>query len=240
VPDPIFADPRLAAIYDELEAPRLDLDHYEAIVAELAAATVIDIGCGTGELACRLARNGCTVTAVDPAEASLAVARRKPGAEGVRWVLGDAGAVPPVAADLAVMTGNVAQVFIDDHQWSAALAAVRAALRSRGHFVFETRDPEHRAWEQWNRDETFAVIATGSGPVEYWTDVTQVRLPFVSFRQSYRFAARGELLVSDSTLRFRSADEVAADLVANGFRVVEVRDAPDRPSRELVFVAETA
>jgi len=56
VPDAIFADRRLAAIYDQLDADRRDLDAYVAIVHEFEAQTVLDVGCGTGNLACMLAR----------------------------------------------------------------------------------------------------------------------------------------------------------------------------------------
>ena len=55
MPDLIFADPRLAAIYDEIDTDRSDLDHYEAIVDEFGARSALDLGCGTGVLACRLA-----------------------------------------------------------------------------------------------------------------------------------------------------------------------------------------
>ena len=82
VPDAICANPRLAEIYDDLEADRCDLDHYVAIAEEFGVRSVLDIGCGTGTLAVRLALGGLDVTAVDPAEASLIVARRKPGAKG--------------------------------------------------------------------------------------------------------------------------------------------------------------
>ncbi len=51
--------------------------------------SVLDVGCGTGTLACLLAARGLEVVAVDPA-ASLAVARRKPGA-GHRGRLDRAG-----------------------------------------------------------------------------------------------------------------------------------------------------
>jgi hypothetical protein len=47
----------------------------------------------------------------------------------------------------------------------------------------------------------------------------------------------GAVLTSDSTLRFRSRVEVEESLVDAGFVVDEVRDAPDRPGREFVFVA---
>src|SRR4051794_10071187 len=94
VPDQIFADPRLAAIYDDIDGDRGDLDHYEAIVDELGARSVLDIGCGTGVLACRLGQRGITVIAVDPALASLAVARTKRGADRITWLLGEATMLP--------------------------------------------------------------------------------------------------------------------------------------------------
>jgi len=45
------------------------------------------------------------------------------------------------------------------------------------------------------------------------------------------------VLNSDSTLRFRSRAELADSLAAAGLAVEEVRDAPDRPGREFVFIA---
>lgn len=61
--------------------------------------------------------------------------------------------------------------------------------------------------------------------------------PLVTFRWTYVFAADGQVLTSDSTLRFRERDEVAADLTGQGYEVREVRGAPDREGREFVFVA---
>jgi hypothetical protein len=50
----------------------------------------------------------------------------------------------------------------------------------------------------------------------------------------------GTVLVSDSALRFRRRDEVAASLQTAGFAVDEVGDASDRPGCELVFIAVRA
>jgi len=77
----------------------------------------------------------------------------------------------------------------------------------------------------------------GVGIVEHWVELTDVTLPLVSFRGTYVFAADGCTLTSDSTLRFRELDEVEASLVDHGYVVTDVRDAPDRPGRELVFLA---
>jgi hypothetical protein len=61
--------------------------------------------------------------------------------------------------------------------------------------------------------------------------------PLVTFRWTYVFAADGQVLTSDSALRFRGQQEVGAELTAQGYVVEDVRDAPDRPGREFVFVA---
>ncbi|MEU0959447.1 class I SAM-dependent methyltransferase [Micromonospora aurantiaca] len=241
MPDAIFAHPRLAPVYDAFDGDRDDLDAYLAIADELDARVVLDLGCGTGNLALLLAPHGRTVVGVDPARASLAVARSKDREGRVRWVHGDATTLPPLRADLAVMTGNVAQVFCADDDWARTLRGVHAALRPGGHLVFETRRPERRAWEEWAADTAPVTRdVPGVGPVERRLEVTAVDLPFVTFRFTYRFPADGAVVTSDSTLRFRDRDEVEASLAAAGYRVLDVRDAPDRPGREFVFVARRA
>jgi SAM-dependent methyltransferase len=241
VADPGFEVPRLAALYDPLDPDRSDLLAYLGMAGEFGARSVLDIGCGTGTLACVLALLGLEVTGLDPAAASLDIARAKPGGERVRWVHGDVTALPPLAVDLAVMTGNVAQVFLTDGEWQQVLAAAHAALRPGGRLVFETRDPARRAWQDWDRAHTYQrEEVPGAGMVTTWLEVTQVRGDLVTFRSVVQFAADGAELISDSTLRFRSREETGESLRAAGFTVDEVRGAPDRPGREFVFVASRA
>jgi len=236
VPDAIFEHPRLAAIYDALGPDRGDLDGYLDFAAELGAHRVLDVGCGTGTFALLLGDRGVEVTGVDPAKGSLDIARAKPGAARVRWIHGDAAALPPLQVDLATMTANVAQAIVDPADWAATLRGVYQSLRPGGYLVFETRDPAFRAWRWWNRDVSYAVTEiSGVGAVEHWVEVTDVVGPLVSFRQTWVFGSDGAVLTSDSTLRFRQREEVEADLITIGFSVEEIRDAPDRPGREFVF-----
>jgi SAM-dependent methyltransferase len=239
VVDSLFEHPRLVAIYDALDPDRSDLDVYVAIAEELGARRVLDVGCGTGTFALLLADRGIEVTGVDPAGGSLGVARAKPGADRVCWIHGDASDLPPMRVDLATMTANVAQAIFDPADWDATLLGVYEALRPGGHLVFETRDPARQAWLTWNRDSSYGVTEIpGVGGVESWHDVTDVSGPLVTYRSTVVFASDGQVVTADETLRFRERDEVQQDLVAHGYVVTDVRDAPDRPGGEFVFFAQ--
>ncbi|MEZ5096567.1 MAG: class I SAM-dependent methyltransferase [Nocardioides sp.] len=235
--DALFADPRLAVLYDTFEGDRLDLLAYLRLARELGARTVLDVGCGTGSFALIASATGLAVTGVDPAEASIEVARAKPGAESVTWHCGTAATSPRARVDLAVMTGNVAQVFLSDEAWLATLRAVRDRLAADGHLVYETRRVEDRAWQRWSCTpyEASATVE-GVGLVHVVRRVIEVDLPLVSFRFGYTFPD-GEQVTSDSTLRFRGDDENRDLLTAAGYSVTDVREAPDRPGRERVYLA---
>lgn len=239
MPDALYAEPALAAIYDLLDIPeREDLAPYLAMADEFDAHTVIDLGCGTGVLACRFAARGKQVIGIDPAAASLEVAKSKAFAERVRWIHGAATQLQGLHTDLMTMTGNVAQVFVADEQWTATLRACHDALRPGGRLVFETRDPAKEAWKGWNRAQTYkAIDAPGIGVVDTWVDLLSVRLPLITFRHIFVFQQSSKVLTSDSTLRFRTQSEIADTLARARLTVESVRDAPDRPGRELVFVA---
>ncbi len=181
---------RLAAIYDALDSDRRDLDPYVEMIEELGVHRLLDVGCGTGTLTVLLAQRGHDVIGIDPAAASLEVARAKRGADRVRWFEGDTTAVPVADRDAATMTANVAQFITDPAQWRATLLGIRRALRPSGYLIFETRNPAARGWERWTREQTLERVALGdAGLVERWCDVKEVNGPLVRFGWTFVFAS---------------------------------------------------
>jgi hypothetical protein len=67
--------------------------------------------------------------------------------------------------------------------------------------------------------------------------VTAVDGPLVTFRSMTAFRRDDLLIESMSTLRFRDRLEIEDSLVREGYELTEIRDAPDRPGRELVFLS---
>lgn len=233
MPDAEFDDPRLAPLYDILDPDRSDLDTYLAVAEEVGARSVLDVGCGTGTFGILLAQRGIEVTGVDPAGASLGVARGKEYADRVTWVHGDATALGSLQVDLATMTANVAQVFLTDEAWAETLAAIHAALRPGGHLAFESRVPENRGWERWTPEATRATTdVPGLGPLTEWMEITAVREDplLVSFTAHNEFPD-GQDVISTSTLRFRSREELETSLADAGFEDVVVGDLPYAPGR---------
>jgi len=229
-----FHDLRLAEVFDAIgESDRGDLDPYFAIVDELQTHTIIDLGSGTGVFACRLAELGKRVIGVEPGSASMTLARRRPGADRVEWILGDAASMPECGADLITMTGNIPEHLTDD-QWGAALAAARRALRPGGHLVFGNRNVEVQSWltspryaprsSPGSENRGSRVESTPAGPVHHWLEVTDLNADSFTFRWTFLIEGDHTELTWETTFRIRTAEQIARDLEAASFTLSDVRD----------------
>lgn len=238
-----YDDPLIAAVYDLENTGRADTDFYVGLAQNLGSSRVIDLGCGTGVLACELASRGHQVIGIDPAGAMLERARQRPGADRVEWIIGDASALAAQDADLVLMTGHVAQEIHDDDAWHMTLTSARRALRPGGHLAFESRNPLLREWEQWTPERTLQRLEDLTlGAVETWNMLMAVDADLVRFESHNRLASSGEDVVARGALRFRSRPKIEAGLVDAGFAVKQVygdwRAGSVTPaSPELIFVA---
>jgi SAM-dependent methyltransferase len=237
-----FNDARLVDVYDTESSWARDDDYFLALVDETPGARVLDVGCGTGRLALRLAEAGHAVTGIDPSLAALAAARTKAGAERVTWLHGTAESAPERAFDVAVMTGHVSQFLLTDKEWVSALHAVWRAMVHGGRLAFHAYDPHAHIWERWNPEDSRRQVVIRDGTtVLIWTEVTRLTDDTVSFSHHYRFPD-GEKLRSDSSLRFWSEQRVRQSVIDAGFAIERVhggwRGEPvGAGDGELIFVA---
>jgi len=186
--DALYEDAALARFYD------LDNDWTadRAYCLDLArgCGSVLDLGCGTGELAIRIAADhGADVVGVDPAGAMLEIARAKPGARTVSWVCADARRLGLGRRfDLIVMTGHAFQVFLTDADRAACLAAIARHLAPNGRFILDSRNPEAREGEEWGPDASRRWIDDPVlGRVESWNDAGfDAATGVVTYETSYR------------------------------------------------------
>lgn len=210
-----YADTRLTALYDALNPPGDDTAFFLSLPAR-PAETVLDVGCGTGLLACALAGRGHQVTGADPAAAMLAVARGRPGGDQVRWIEADAaGLSVPTRFDLIIMTGHVFQLLLGDGDVRAALGNLRRHLAPGGRIAFETRNPQAREWQYWSPQETRRRVDTAAGPADVHYDISEVTGDLVTYETCVRFPG-GEQVIMPDTLRFMDQAELAGFLTEAG------------------------
>lgn len=233
-------DPRIVDLYDGDNPDGPDHDFYRALADELDAASILDIGCGTGILTVTFMRQGRSVTGVDPSPAMLAKARARAGGAAVQWVEGDSSAIPDREFNYVVMTGNVAQ-HIPDGDWERTLCDIARVMLPGGVLAFESRNPEVRAWEAWAA-EPETTRETMHGRLREWTEVSQPKDGRVVLTFHNEFAESRDHLVQQEVLAFRTRHEIERALAAAGFSVRAVhggwgRERFEHDSRVMIFEA---
>jgi len=118
-----------------------------ALARELGGP-LLDLACGTGTMAIRLAEQGFQVTGVDLIEEMIAWAREKALAQGVaiEWVVADARTFHLLKQfPFIYMLGNAFQHFLTRADQEALLARVWEHVHPQGCFLFGTRHPSPRS-----------------------------------------------------------------------------------------------
>jgi len=116
-----------------------------AIELSALAATdrAVDLGCGPGAPTRALAKRVAHVTAIDPAQVMLAVARLIPASSNIDWTLGTAASIP-----LDTETIDIVWALASVHHWANienSIAEVFRVLRPGGRFVAIERQTQDGA-----------------------------------------------------------------------------------------------
>lgn len=240
IDDRLYIDPELVQFYDlENEG---GADHDYCIAFAEGARSVLDLGCGTGQVAMALAA-GRRVTGVDPAGAMLDVARGRPAGESVEWVEADARHVRlGKKFDLVLLTGHAFQVFLTAEDQRAVLETIAAHLAPEGRFIFDSRNPAAREWLEWVPEESQrSVQHPRLGMVQAWNDAAWDEAAGVVTYDTFYAAADGRRFHAQSKIAFPGKDELTEMLPEAGLAVDrwlgDWHGAPWTPaSREIIPV----
>ena len=216
-----YHDPELAQFYDLENRSGADFDYCLQLAKD--AQSVLDLGCGTGELAARLADRR-EVVGVDPATAMLDIARCRPGGQGVTWVEADARDVRLGRRfDLVLLTGHAYQVFLTDDDQQAVLSTIAQHLAPEGRFIFDTRNPAVQTWRNWTEKNSVRRFEhPGLGAVETWSDaVRDAATEIVTYGTYYRIVSSERHLSAASKIRFTPQERLAVLLDDAGLVVDE-------------------
>jgi SAM-dependent methyltransferase len=244
--DEVFEDSLFASLYDHFNGWDTCDDFYLGLARTLkSGAPVLDLGCGTGLLACRIAEEGLSVTGVDPAEGMLSVARARAGAGRVCWVKGAGQTMRlPQRFDLIYMTGHAFQALLTDEDAIAVLRTAHDHLADDGRLAFETRNPARQAWLSWTPDKRRSADTADHGEVEeFFHTKADPATGMVDIAAHYRFADTGRTIIGRSRIRFIDLDHLKRLLAAANLAPVICYGDWDRSpltetSREFIVVAK--
>jgi SAM-dependent methyltransferase len=203
-PVDIYSDDALVRLYDHFNPWAQDNEFYLSL-ARQTGGPVLDLGCGTGLAAVRMAEAGFRVVGADPAAGMLGLARTRPGTEQVAWIhaAGQDLAIPE-RFGLIYMTGHAFQALLSDEDAVALLRNAGRHLAPGGRFAFETRNLLARAWEDWNPEQwREQVEIPGYGRVEESGDVDHDSATgIVTIRHLYRYLDHGLDRHGQTRIRF--------------------------------------
>jgi ubiquinone/menaquinone biosynthesis C-methylase UbiE len=243
----VFEDEFFASLYDCLN-PWSVSDEFYLEQAVASGGPVLDLGCGTGMLACGLAARNLDVTGVDPSEAMLRVARSRIDGEKVRWVRSDGRSLRLARRfNFICMTGHAFQQLLTDDDAVTLLRTAAHHLDAEGRFVFETRNPAAHAWLSWIPESSKrSVQSTRHGQVslfyDAWADPTS---HIVTIAEHYHLLDQGVQRVGHNRIRFVEQDHLSRLLGEAGLTATDWYGGWDRErfsskSKEIIVVAQGA
>ena len=160
---------RVAAGYDDPEAPYSDPDLIEATVAFLAAQAgrgrALELGIGTGRIALPLAARGVPVHGIDLSRAMVARMRAKPGGAKISVTFGDfASTRVDGSFSLVYLVFNTIMNLAAQQEQVSCFRTAAAHLEPGGCFVLEVMIPDLRRLPP---GQTMVPFSTGPGRWAY-------------------------------------------------------------------------
>lgn len=211
---------------------------------------LLDLACGTGRIALRLAAQGYQVTGVDIVPEMIAWASQKAAtrAVSIEWVVADARTFQiHKQFPFMYMLGNAFQHFLTRADQEALLARVREHLTPEGGFLFCTRNPSPRNLfearfpepQQYTLPDGRQLVSTEQ---QHYDPMTQIQ-HYTFHEQWLHLGGHHEEKTTRTALRYVYPQEMEALLFYNGFHIRACygnwqQEALTATSRQMIYVCQ--
>lgn len=242
-----FRDPQLYDLQDEGYYDDYPLTEQWA---RTTGGPLLDLACGTGRMALRMAELGYQVTGVDITPEMIAWARQKAAQQNlsIEWMLADARTFHLSGQfSLIYMLENVFQFFLTREDQEAMLARVREHLLPEGCFLFETRNPNPRNLQQVRHPEGEQYTTPDGGSLvvieqQHYDPMTQIQHYTRHLTLSHP-EGQHEHRALRVALRYVFPQEMEALLYYNGFQIRErygswLQEPLTASSRSMIYVCQ--
>jgi 2-polyprenyl-3-methyl-5-hydroxy-6-metoxy-1,4-benzoquinol methylase len=218
--------------------------------AQSLGGPLLDLACGTGRVALRMAAQGYEVTGVDIVPEMIARARQKAAERSVsiEWVVADARTFHlQKQFPFIYMLENAFQFFLTREDQEALLACVREHLHPEGCFLFETRNPSPRNLLEVRHPEPQKYTTLDGGQLviteqQYYDPMTQIQ-HYTTHRTFLHPGDQREETIYHTDLRYVFPQEIEALLFYNGFHIRTCygnwqQDPLTATSPEMIYVCQ--
>ncbi|MCA0970012.1 class I SAM-dependent methyltransferase [Halobacillus litoralis] len=152
---------QMAQVYDRLMADA-PYDQWKNFTTEMIRSyhpdtrSILDLGCGTGEITRRLRTDGYQLTGVDLSAEMLSIAEQK-ATDDIQWLKQDITRLEGLQHyDCVISYCDVMNYLTEESQVQAAINNAYHALNQNGLFLFDVHSKEHM--EAHLMGETFAEV----------------------------------------------------------------------------------
>jgi ubiquinone/menaquinone biosynthesis C-methylase UbiE len=218
-------------------------------LAKSLGGPILDIACGTGTMAIRLAAQGYAVTGIDIVPEMIDWAKQK-AAQGVSidWHTADARTFQlDQRFRFIYMIGNAFQHFLTRDDQEHMLARVRQHVHPEGQFMFCTRNPSPRNLLQVRYAEPQTYHMPDGRQLEateeqVYDPLTQIQ--HYTFRNQWTHPDGAQTETTERTaLRYVFPQEMEALLHYNGFRIRDCYGSWEQEpltaeSRSMIYICE--
>jgi 2-polyprenyl-3-methyl-5-hydroxy-6-metoxy-1,4-benzoquinol methylase len=219
-------------------------------LAKSLGGPILDLACGTGTMAIRMAQQGYQVTGVDIIPEMIDWSAKKAAAQSVsiEWLLADARTFHlDKQFSFIYMLGNAFQHFLTRDDQEALLARVCEHLQPEGCFLFCTRNPSPRNIsevrysdpQEYMMPDGRRLVATEQ---QHYDPMTQIQ--HYTFHNQWFHPDGRQMETTDRTaLRYVFPQEMEALLHYNGFQIRDCYgDWQQNPltaeSRSMIYVCK--